>query len=58
MKLWGGRFKEKTDPLMERFSASINFDWVLYEEDIEEALPMQKCLKKLVFSRRRKKNPL
>jgi argininosuccinate lyase len=35
MKLWGGRFKGKTDPLMERFSASIQSDWVLYEHDIE-----------------------
>ena len=35
MKLWDGRFKEKTDPIMERFSASIHFDWVLFRQDIE-----------------------
>ena len=26
MKPWGGRFKGRTDPLLERFSASIGFD--------------------------------
>jgi len=35
MKAWGGRFKGKTEPLMERFSASIGFDWILYEYDLE-----------------------
>ena len=35
MKAWGGRFKGGTDPLMERFSASIHFDKALYEHDIE-----------------------
>ncbi len=35
MKAWGGRFKGGTEPLMERFSASIGFDWMLYEQDIE-----------------------
>jgi argininosuccinate lyase len=34
MKPWGGRFKGKTDPLLERFSASIDFDRALYEQDI------------------------
>ncbi|HOP85335.1 MAG TPA: argininosuccinate lyase [Syntrophorhabdaceae bacterium] len=47
MKLWGGRFKEKTDPLMERFSASINFDWVLYEEDIEGSIAHAEMLEKI-----------
>ena len=35
MKAWGGRFKGGTDPLMERFSASIDFDKALYAHDIE-----------------------
>ena len=35
MKEWGGRFKGTTDPLMERYSASIDFDWVLFEYDIK-----------------------
>ncbi len=35
MKPWGGRFKEGTNPLLERFSASIGFDQALFREDIE-----------------------
>ncbi len=33
-KLWGGRFREKTDALMEAYSESVSFDWRLYREDI------------------------
>ena len=33
-KLWGGRFQDSTDSLMERFSSSIGFDKELYREDI------------------------
>ncbi|MCX6045486.1 MAG: argininosuccinate lyase [Chloroflexi bacterium] len=33
-KLWGGRFTGKTDPLMEKFNASINFDKRLWAVDI------------------------
>ncbi|CAB4385790.1 argininosuccinate lyase [Rhizophagus irregularis] len=33
-KLWGGRFSGKTDPLMDKFNASINFDKRLYEADL------------------------
>ena len=35
MKPWGGRFKGGTDPLLERFSASIDIDRQLYRQDIE-----------------------
>jgi argininosuccinate lyase len=34
-KTWGGRFKEKTDEVLERFNASIAFDRRLYAQDIE-----------------------
>jgi len=34
-KLWGGRFSEKTDELVEKFNASIDVDKRLYESDIE-----------------------
>lgn len=34
MKLWGGRFSASTDAVAERFTASIGFDWRLYEDDI------------------------
>ncbi len=33
-KLWGGRFTGKTDPLMEKFNASINFDKRMWAVDI------------------------
>ncbi|MEA3332671.1 MAG: argininosuccinate lyase [Pseudomonadota bacterium] len=33
-KLWGGRFTAPTDELVEEFTASINFDKRLYNEDI------------------------
>jgi argininosuccinate lyase len=34
-KLWGGRFTGATDPLMEKFNASIGFDYRLWQADIE-----------------------
>ncbi|HQY90459.1 argininosuccinate lyase [Caldilinea sp.] len=34
-KLWGGRFTGKTDPLMEAFNASIDFDQRLWQVDIQ-----------------------
>jgi argininosuccinate lyase len=33
-KLWGGRFTEETDRLVEQFTASIQFDKRLYRQDI------------------------
>ena len=43
MKAWDGRFEKGTEPLMERFSASIGIDWVLFPYDIKgsvSALPL------------------
>lgn len=37
-KPWGGRFARRTDPEVERFSASIHFDCRLAGEDIEGSL--------------------
>ncbi|MCP4668227.1 MAG: argininosuccinate lyase, partial [Deltaproteobacteria bacterium] len=34
-KIWGGRFREETDALVNRFNASIGFDRRLYAQDIE-----------------------
>lgn len=34
-KLWGGRFSENTDAMVEQFNASISFDQTLYQEDIQ-----------------------
>ena len=33
-KLWGGRFKKKTDPLVEEFTKSISYDYKLAEYDV------------------------
>lgn len=33
-KLWGGRFTGKTDPIMEKFNNSINYDKIMWKEDI------------------------
>ena len=44
MKLWGGRFSGGTNPLMERFSASIQFDHLLFEHDIDGSKAHAKML--------------
>ncbi len=33
-KPWGGRFTQATDSLVERFTASVHYDWRLYRHDI------------------------
>ena len=33
-KLWGGRFRKPTDPLVERFTSSIGTDWRLAKYDV------------------------
>ncbi len=47
MKPWGGRFKEGTDPLLERFSASIDFDRKLYRHDIKGSKAHAEMLEKI-----------
>jgi len=37
-KVWGGRFKATTDPLADKFNASIGFDFPLYPYDIEGSI--------------------
>ncbi len=34
-QLWGGRFTGETDPLMERFNASISFDQKMWQVDLQ-----------------------
>ena len=46
MKLWGGRFRGKTDELVERFNASLPFDRRLYREDIEGSVAHARMLGK------------
>jgi argininosuccinate lyase len=45
-KPWGGRFQQSTDSLMERFSASISYDRILYAYDIEGSIAHCKMLAK------------
>ena len=44
MKLWGGRFTQATDELMERFNRSFDFDWRLYVADIRGSIAYAKAL--------------
>ena len=44
MKLWGGRFTQPTDELMERFNRSFDFDWRLYAADIRGSIAYAKAL--------------
>ena len=44
MKLWGGRFTQETDELMERFNRSFDFDWRLYRADIQGSMAYAKAL--------------
>lgn len=46
MKLWGGRFQEPTDTLMQRFSASLPFDQRLADVDIRGSIAYAGALEK------------
>jgi argininosuccinate lyase len=37
-KVWGGRFREETDALVDRFNASVRFDRRLYAQDIDGSM--------------------
>lgn len=45
-KLWGGRFKEATESLVEDFTASVHFDKRLYKQDIIGSIAHAKMLAK------------
>ena len=45
-KVWGGRFREGADEIVDRFNASIAFDRRLYPQDIEGSLAYCKMLAK------------
>jgi len=45
-KLWGGRFSQNTDELVEKFHASIDVDKRLYESDIEGSIAHLKMMAK------------
>jgi argininosuccinate lyase len=46
-KLWGGRFGELTDLLVETFTESVSFDWRLYPHDIEGSIAHARMLAKV-----------
>ena len=46
MKLWGGRFEEGMDALMERFNASIGFDWKMWAADTEGSIAYAAALER------------
>lgn len=43
-KLWGGRFSQNTDSLMEIFSESVSYDWRLYHHDIQGSIAHARML--------------
>lgn len=45
-KPWGGRFREKTHVLVERFTSSLPFDWKLFEQDIRGSIAHCKTLER------------
>ncbi len=46
-KLWGGRFEQSTNALVERFSESVSFDQRLYQYDIQGSIAHAKMLAKI-----------
>ena len=46
-KLWGGRFREPTNELVEAFTESISFDARLYRQDIRGSIAHSKMLAKI-----------
>ena len=45
-KMWGGRFSSSTSEFMEEFNSSIQFDQLLYVEDIEGSIAHSEMLSK------------
>jgi argininosuccinate lyase len=46
-KLWGGRFQKSSAKIMEKISASIQYDFRLYQQDIKGSLAHAKMLRKI-----------
>jgi argininosuccinate lyase len=47
MKAWGGRFGSATEPLMEKFSSSIQVDWRLFPYDVEGSIAYAEMLARI-----------
>ena len=48
-KLWGGRFQKETDPLLEKFSRSIQYDHKLAQYDLFGSMAHVQILKKAKY---------
>ncbi|XP_042862647.1 argininosuccinate lyase-like [Penaeus japonicus] len=46
VKLWGGRFSGSTDPVMEKFNASLPFDKIMWKQDIQGSIAYAKALQR------------
>ena len=46
-KLWGGRFQKSSAKIMEKISASIQYDYRLYQQDIKGSMAHAKMLRKI-----------
>ncbi|MCX5701962.1 MAG: argininosuccinate lyase [Candidatus Omnitrophica bacterium] len=57
-KLWGGRFSKKTDPLVEEFTKSIQYDQKLAEYDVIGSIAHVDILEKCVLLTRKEANKL
>src|SRR5215470_16894258 len=44
-KPWGGRFRQATDPAVERFTASIHFDQALARHDVRSSMAHVRMLR-------------
>lgn len=47
LKLWGGRFDQSTNKLVEQFSSSVEFDQRLYRQDIKGSIAHARMLAKV-----------
>lgn len=46
VKLWGGRFDGTTDPLMEKYNASISFDKRLWKVDLRGSIMYSRAMQR------------
>lgn len=57
-KLWGGRFVGDTDPVMEKFNASIAYDQRMWDADIRGSKAYAKALEKAQLVTTEEKNQI
>jgi argininosuccinate lyase len=57
-KVWGGRFAERADPLLEEYTASVDFDKRLYAFDIRGSIAHARMLHKIGLLSSRERDAL